>query len=346
MSQQQWRWRCTTAAIVALALATLGMLTPAWSQGSGQSSASAPYRYVVGGQIKAEELGVLAPLAKKQIAVHQAEVMSADGQLLANFEVAETRDGPVAFGWQPQVDAPLLRLLPLTKEVADLAPVLERHVPKQGRVFAWWDSSRELGLLSGVDMAFDKHLGVPLFLPPQWQKTQADIDSIEADFWKSDADSGVVKAQHKRFQRYVHALLADEKAGVAELQQLAGDKPAAFIVHVRDIILLGQMAPDKIGVAFRDFPKTGDVHGMVRSVRGWVKKQGYPAYALIGQETGHKVRVVALTDEASGQTLAARLLPFIGNNRSTVPGTVLVYRTGGFWVYQLGDTPEEANSND
>src|SRR5699024_10306175 len=139
------------------------------------------------------------------------------------------------------------------------------------------------------------------------------VESVESEFWKSRAE----QPQRKQFQRFVDALLADEQAGVAQLQQLAGDQPATFVLHVRDIILLGQMAPERIGVAFRDFPNTGDVHAMVRSVRGWMKAHDYYAYAVI-KANHNNVRAVALTDKMSGRTLAARLLPFIGNDRSTV----------------------------
>lgn len=296
----------------------------------------------MGDPVPAEDLGPLAPLAEKDIAVRNATVMSADGKPLAELQVAESEHGPVLLNWQPRVDAPFLTTLPLPKEVADLAPVLERHVPEDGTVFAWWDSSRELRLLSGVNVAFGEHLGVPLFLPPQWQKTGDRIHSIETEFWKPNVD----EAERERFQRFVHALLSKEKEGVAELKQLADGKPASFVLHVRDIIALGAMAPDKIGVAFRDFPNSGNVHGMVRSVRGWLKENGYESYAVIGQGNDHVVRAVALTDKASGETLAARLLPFIGNDRSTVPGTVLVYRTDGFWVYRLGETPAKVASSD
>src|SRR5699024_5307227 len=183
-------------------------------------------------------------------------------------------------------------------------------------------------------------LGLPLFVPAVWQDDETAIKTIESDFWKPDAG----QKHRERFQRFVDALLDNEQAGVAQLQQLAGDQPAAFVLHVRDIILLGQMAPDRIGVAFRDFPNTGDVHTMVRSVRGWMKAHDYYAYAGI-KGSQHTVRAVALTDAASGKTLAARLLPFIGNDRGTVAGTVLVYSTGGLWGYQLGVTPRGAAVN-
>jgi hydroxylamine oxidation protein HaoB len=53
------------------------------------------------------------------------------------------------------------------------------------------------------------------------------------------------------------------------------------------------------------------------------------------QDKDSPVRAVALTDAASGKTLAARLLPFMGNDQQDVAGATLVYRVGGFVVYEL-----------
>ena len=47
------------------------------------------------------------------------------------------------------------------------------------------------------------------------------------------------------------------------------------------------------------------------------------------------LRAIALTDEASGRTLAARLLPLMGNEQRDVAGATLVYRVGGFSVFEL-----------
>ena len=55
----------------------------------------------------------------------------------------------------------------------------------------------------------------------------------------------------------------------------------------------------------------------------------------IVQAKGRPVRAVALTDAASGKTLAARLLPFVGNDQQDVAGATLVYQAGGFSVFEI-----------
>lgn len=324
--------------VAAAAVTSLGFAVAAVAQDAEQALTDAPYRYVMGDEIAAADLDALAPLAERNIVVHEARVLSAEDEPWASLKVAETEHGRVAFDWKPQVTTPFLRILPLPEVTADLAAVLKRHVPDGGTVFAWWDVSRQLRALAGLQVAFGEHLGVPLYTSRKWQDLKPQIDKTEAAFWQPHVDS----AQRQRFQRFVHALLAPPQQGVAELNALAGGKPAIFVLHVRDIIALGKMAPDKMGVAFRDFTDSGNVHGMVNTVRDWVTDHDYTAYSVIKASDPNVIRAVALLDEASGQTLIARLLPFIGNDRSTVPGTILVYATGGFRVYQLGATPKEA----
>lgn len=335
--QRKWRRLLAGAAVIVMAA---GLCTVAVSgETTAQNAATqAPYRYVTGAAVAADDLGALAPLAERDIVVHEARVLSAEDEPWASFKVAQTEHGPVGFDWQPEVTTPFLRILPLPEVTADLAAVLKRHVPDGGTVFAWWDVSRQLRALAGLQVAFGEHFGVPLYTSRKWQELRQQIEAVEAQFWQPDVDS----AQRQRFERFVHALLAPPQQGVAELKALADGKPAIFVLHVRDIIALGKMAPEKMGVAFRDFTDSGNIHGMVNTVRDWVTDHDYAAYSVIKASDPNVIRAVALLDEASEQTLIARLLPFIGNDRSTVPGTILVYATGGFRVYQLGATPKEA----
>lgn len=294
-------------------------------------SATAPpaYSYVLGDQVAAADLGALAPLAGKKITVRHATVVApGHAQPLAELEVAESASGPVLVKWQAKIDDPFLTLLPAAQDVAQLAPVLQRHA--SGNLLAWWDTSRQLHMLSGVPVLFGEHLGLPLFVPARWNASRTRIESIERSFWAS----GDTTAQTALFRRFTDALLSDEEHGMAELKKLAGGKPAVLVLHVRDAILLGQMAPKKIGVAFQDFGSVTDVHGIVRRVHAWLGEHKYSTYAVL-PDKDQSVRAIALTDEASGKTLAARLLPFMGNDQHDVKGATLVYRVGGFVVYQI-----------
>ncbi len=308
-----------------------------------QHRTAAPmYRYVLGQAVPESDLGALTAFSQRKLTVRRASVVEAEGdQALADLMIAESASGPVLLNWQARVDDPFITLAVSPQDVASLAEVLERHVPKDARLFAWWDVSRQFRLLSSVNVQFAEHLGLPLFVPVHWGSQRAGVQAIENAFWNGGNAQAADATQ--RFQRFADALLMPEAEGMAALQALAEGRTAVLVLHLRDLILLGQMAPDKLGVAFQDFGAMADVHGMVRRVHAWLDQHKYPAYGIL-QAKGQPVRAVALTDAASGQTLAARLLPLMGNDQKDVPGATLVYQVGGFSVFEIAPAPVTATA--
>lgn len=300
------------------------------------------YRYETGPALATSAEDGLAALLPDGTEVHSAQVKSpAQRQVLARLRLAQSGPDKVLLDWQAQVDDPFLTLMPPLAETVALAPVIRRHVPDDAVLLAWWDVSRPLHLLSDVQVAFGQPLGLPLFVPQRWQEQADEVRAIEQAFWQPpgpDPDAG-----EAAFGRFVDALLAPEQEGVAALRALGQGQPVVLVLHVRDLILLGQMRPQQLGVAFRDFGAPSEVHGMIQRVRAWLKENDYPAYGLL-QGSGDVVRAVALTDEASSQTLAARLLPLIGNDQGDVAETRLVYRSGGYIVFEID--PQVAASHD
>lgn len=259
---------------------------------------------------------------------------------LATFEIASSDSGPVLMKWTPRVDAPFLTLLPDYDEVAALADVLQRHVPASRPLMAWWDTTRQLQQFTAINAVFDQHLGQPLFIPAVWRPWSDKVRSTEQEFWNSSVTE-IAESDQQRFREFADALLMDEHKGMAHLRKLAGGEKTVLVLHLRDVIMLGQMAPSKLGVAFREFPDSGDVHGTVSGVRDWLSRNEYSAYSVM-RGGGHMFRAIALTDDVSAATLVARLLPFIGNDQHDVDGATLVYRTQGFMVYEIA--PEAAMS--
>jgi len=308
----------------------LGAAAWIWMRGM---AAEPPYRYEMDAAPAQQAAPETLRSAQGVLPLQTGRVLVAGGagDVLARFATVGSADGPVLMRWQPTVDGPFLRLPPDLGEIEALAEVLERHVDPQTPVLAWWDVSRQLGLLSGVRTVFDAPLGKPLFIPAAWRGARGQVEAVETAFWGATAQGD----EAARFERFADALVMEEGAGMDALRSLLPDQRAVLVLHVRDAIQLGQMRPDRIGVAYREFPPSGDVHGMVRSVRGWLGEDGYTAYALMRNEN-QPLKAIALTDDASGMTLAARLLPFIGNAQYDVPGTTLVYQTGGFVVYEIG----------
>lgn len=307
-----------------------------------QATGSAePYKYVVGETVAPANLG--PSLAEMAVPVHTATVVTSAGETMADLKFARTQFGPVLVEWNPRVTSPFLKTLPPAQAMTALAPVLSRHIPEGTALLAWWDVSREFRMLTGLDVVFGEHLGVPLFLPVAWHGALERVHNIESQFWQATAD----EQAHARFMRFVHALLAEPGRGLAELRELAEGRPAVLVLHVRDIILLGQLAAEKIGVAYRDITASGDIHGMVKSTHHWLEANAYTAYTVMRlNESDHQARVIALTDEASTNTLAVRLLPFISYGEvPDLPGVKLVYTANGFWVYEVTPKPAAVASS-
>jgi len=304
------------ALLLGLALLALAALT-AWQS----FGAAAPYRYV---ELRAATAG--EPRTVQVIA-------TAGERLLAEADVVSAPDGPVLLDWRARVDEPMLHLRAPREETQALAAVLARHRAPDTPVLAWWDTSRQLRHWGAGAMHFDRPLGVPVFVPRDWSAQRARVAEVERAYWGDAADAADA-AQRAGFQTFARALAAPEAEGVALLRTLVPGSKAVVVVHLRDVLLLGEMFPQALGVAFQDFADTGDVHRSARGVRGWLTEGEHSAYGLV-KLPGNVVRAVALRDEASANTLIARLLPFIGNRQDDVRGLTLVYRSGAYAVYEL-----------
>lgn len=283
---------------------------PAWRY----FTAPAPYRYAA--QVAAGDPS-------------RVEVVGDDGKVLAEVETASADDGPVLISWRARVDDPLLYLTVPPEETRSLAEVLKRHRSADTPVLAWWDVSRQLRHYGVTGAVFDSHLGVPLFVPLRWRPQQTQVQAVERAFWGA-GDAG----QRGAFETFARALAAPEEQGVRLLRSLAPGGKALLVLHLRDMLLLGQLYPRQLSVAFQDFGDSGDVHRSVRGVRGWLGEQAAVAYGML-KVPGNLLRAVALRDPATGNVLAARLLPFIGNEQGDVRGATLVWRGGGYVVYEL-----------
>ena len=300
-----------------------------------RSTTPAPYRYER--LPVADTAATPAADAAQGPALERVQVIATDDQkVLAEFDVANGQDGPVRMDWRAQVDDPLLQLSAPLEEVRELADVLKRHHAAGTPVLSWWDTGRQLQVLGTADVLFNQHLAQPLFVPARWNQQRDAVLRTEQAFW-GEVDNQALK----RFDTFTRALVAREDEGVRLLRSIVPDRKAILALHLRDILLLGQMHPDALAVGFQDFTDPGDVHRSVRGVHGWLRDSGQEAYAVT-KLPGQMLRVVALNDKSSGDTLAARLLPFIGNNQVDVAGLTLVWRSGGFVVFELEPTASGA----
>jgi hydroxylamine oxidation protein HaoB len=254
-----------------------------------------------------------------------------DHPLAVGYLARRGNGPPVMLGWENQSGEPVAFLDGKLPELTALATAITKHVPKDAVVLAWWDTSRQIGLLTGYETVFTSHLGEPPIMPSLWRARSGAIEKYEREFWRAPASA----EESQKFQRFADALAADQKEGAAMLRELTGGREAYVAVHLSDLYKLGLMRPERLGVAYKDFPlKGGDVHGLSGMVKRWLADNNYTAYSVYGLSE-NVVRAYFLADAKSGNTLLAQMLPFTTTNPLEFQALKLVYQYGGYWVYKI-----------
>jgi hydroxylamine oxidation protein HaoB len=114
-------------------------------------------------------------------------------------------------------------------------------------------------------------------IPVPWLEQSEAIQAYEKQFWGSKATA----KRTEQFKRFSEALAAPAEEGVKQLRELIGsDRETYVIVHVTDLYKLGLMYPDRIGVAYQNFPMTGNMHGMINQMKVQLKENDFDTYTL------------------------------------------------------------------
>lgn len=293
-----------------------------------------PYRYQLIKEGPSAEFGKMDLETWPELKVSQYKVQ-ADGidKPVAEFVTARRENTPpVLMYWKNTTGEILYNLDRKPSELSLLAIAIGRHAPKDALILSWWDTSRQLKLLTGHDTLFTNHLNEPLMIPALWLEQKQSIQTYEAQFWESNPAA----KERDQFKRFSQALVAPAQDGIKMLRQLVGsDRETYVIVHVTDLYKLGLMYPEAIGVAYQNFPMTGNMHGMINQMKVQIKENDFYTYTL-QSISDNEIRAFFLSDEASSQTLLARMLPFVDK---TPPAELeiaqLIYQQGGYWVYKL-----------
>jgi hydroxylamine oxidation protein HaoB len=322
--------------LVAGGLVLLGLFAFLWF-----SPGQAPYHYRLveeGGIDKFSTLGLDAwpdlGISKQEIVVE-----GVDEPVAIAYLARRGNTKPVMLAWENFTGDPLIFVDSKLTELTQLAPVIAKHVPKGAAILAWWDTSRQIQLLTGVETVFTSHLSGPVITPSLWRPRIEAIEKYEREFWGS-----TVGADEKvKFQRFADALSAESTEGVAMLRELTGGREAYIVVHVSDIYKLGQMRPDRIGVAYKDFPlKGGDVHGLSAMVKRWQLDNNYTSQTVYGLSES-LVRAYFLTDAKSDNTLLAKMLPLTNSQPLEFTAVQLVHKQGAYWVYKIPSAQPSSN---
>jgi hydroxylamine oxidation protein HaoB len=247
---------------------------------------------------------------------------------------------PVMVGWENHVGEPMVFLDTKLSELSILAPAISKHMPKDAAILAWWDTSRQIQLLTGLDPVFTTQLNEPLIMPMVWKPRTEAILKYERDFWGAPPS----EEEKRKFQRFADALSSEPTEGVAILRELTGGREGYIVVHLADLYKLGLMRPDRIGVAYKDFPVkgSGDVHGLNAMVKRWEQDNKFTAHTVHGFSQ-NIMRAYFLTDEKSTKTLLAQMLPITTSLILDFEPLQMVYKEGGYLVYKIPSAPPANN---
>lgn len=292
----------------------------------------APYHYQLVDEAQANKFDKLGLEAWPDLTIGKFEVRveSVDKPIAVAYRATRGNSMPVLLNWENLITEPVASMGSTLPELTSIATAIDKHVPKDAVILAWWDTSRQIGLLTGRDTLFTSHIGQPVIAPSYWKGRSNAIDRYEQEFW-----GGQVSAEESgKFQRFIDALVAYPNEGATILRDLAGPREAYVVVHVTDIYKLGLMRPDRLDIAFKNFPLTGNVHGLSGQVKAWMKSNDYDTYTL--QSLSEKdVRAYFLRESKSSDMLLARMLPFTNWRPLDLEALQLIHKEGGYWVYKI-----------
>ncbi|GAB4177545.1 MAG: hypothetical protein Fur0039_20990 [Rhodocyclaceae bacterium] len=292
----------------------------------------APYHYQLveeGGVGRFAALGLDA-WPDLKIGKYELRVEGTDRPVAVAHVARRGEGAPVMLDWDNRSGEPLVFVDTRLAELKTLAQAIDKYASKDALVLGWWDTARQLRLLAGRETAFDAHLGEPFIAPSPWQARSRTIEKYEREFWGAPPD----EAETLRFRRFADALSSEATAGAAILRELAGKREAYVAVHVADLYKLGLLHPERLGVAYKDFPVRGDIHGPISFVKRWMLDNNYSAYTL-HELSEQQARVYFLTNAQGGETLLAQMLPLTTSRPSELQALQLVYQHGGYWVYKI-----------
>ena len=316
--------------LVAGGLFFLGWFSYLWFK-----PAPAPYSYQLvdeGGVSKFANLPLQA-WPDLKISKYELRVQSLEKPIAIAYRAAKPNGSSILLNWESLLSEPIGFMGGEFSELATIGTDITQHVPKDALILAWWDISRQLHLLSGRETLFTSHLGQPLIIPSYWKDRIPVIGEYERQFW---GDQGA-REEEPKFQQFIDALSSEPSKGAALLRELAGSREAYIVVHPTDLYKVGLLRPDRMEIAFKDFPLTGNVHGLANQVKAWMKENGYDTYTL--QSLSEKVvRAYFLNQNKNGKLLLAQMLPLMNSTPIDFEALQLVHKHGGYWVYKIPAT--------
>lgn len=310
-------------------LTLLGWLTYVWL-----SPAPAPYQYQLETTGNADQFPELELENWPDLTFnkYQLQVTGIDKPVAHLISAQQGNNPPVLINWQGHTSELIIAMDQKPNELAGLAEAITKHASEDALILAWWDTSRQISLLTGHDTLFTKHLSQPIILPAHWQEQTKAIYAYEQEFWQNNAS----QQQKTQFQQFGNALSAPAEQGAKQLRQLIDSQREAYlVVHINDLYKLGLMYPENFGITYQNFPLTGNMHGLINHMKVVLDDNNFHTYTLQSLDN-NEIRVYFLNDEEDSNTLMAQLFPF---TEKTPPLELevlhLIYQHGGYWVFKI-----------
>jgi hydroxylamine oxidation protein HaoB len=265
-----------------------------------------------------------------QVGKYELRVPSLEKPVAIVYQTKDRAGDSLLLSWENLVSEPIGTMSANLSEMTALANDITKHVPKDAIILGWWDTSRQLKLLAGRETLFTSHIGQPLIVPSYWKNRSESMSQYERQFWGSP---GSVE-EERQFEMFADALSSEATKGAEMLRSLVGLREAYIVVHPADLYKLAVMRPDKIDLAFKDFPLTGNVHGLAGQVKAWMKENGYNTYTL--QSLSEKsVRAYFMNESKNGKLLLAHMLPLMNSTPVDFETLQVVHKQGGYWVFKI-----------
>jgi hydroxylamine oxidation protein HaoB len=312
-------------------LVTGGFLLLGWLAYISLSPGPAPYNYKLveeGGVDKFAELG-LKEWPDLAVSKYEVYVQNVKKPVAVAHLVKSGENPPVLLDWESLTSELLTAVDNKSSELVTLVTAIKKHAPEDAIILSWWDTSRQIELLTGRDTLFPSHHGEPVIIPSHWRERSEAIKNYEEEFWGAPAPA----EERRKLQRFADALVADVDKGSEILRELAGSREAYVVVHIADLYKLGLMRPKALDLAYKSFPmNSGNMHGLVNSVKRWKTENNYETYTLQSLND----RAVRGYFLSNGQdTMLAQMLPFTETRPLELTKIQLIYQHGGYWVYKI-----------
>ncbi len=116
------------------------------------------------------------------ISKHEIRVEGVDQPLAVGYLARRGDATSVMLGWENRSGEPVVFVDGKLSELTVLATAITKHVPKDAVILAWWDTSRQIKLLTGYKTVFISHLGEPHITPLPWRARSGAIEKYEREF--------------------------------------------------------------------------------------------------------------------------------------------------------------------